>query len=159
MSQNKFEYNNELQWIILTQDFDSKIIMLLKCRILLSNRASMLYFFMLYSKENYYSTLVLCLLRCRGDRSSGFLSSDWLIGVKIVPDWSIEWTLQLRWFTLGLDDDAERVVFYEKCMSIIVIIITPNGDWNYGYILTTYNLHKQYEILGAKDIPWKHFLR
>ena len=44
MSQNKFEYNNELQWIILTQDFDSKIIMLLKCRILLSNRASMLYF-------------------------------------------------------------------------------------------------------------------
>ena len=116
-------------------------------------------FFMLYSKENYYSTLVLCLLRCRGDRSSAFLSSDWLIGVIIVSDWSIEWTLQLRWFTLGLDDDAERVVFYEKCMSIIVIIITPNGDWNYGYILTTYNLHKQYEILGAKDIPWKHFLR
>ena len=35
--------------------------------------------------------------------------------------------------------DAEHAVFYEKCMSIIVIIITPNGDWNYGYILTTYN--------------------
>ena len=35
--------------------------------------------------------------------------------------------------------DAEHAVFYEKCMSIIVIIITPNGDWNYGYTPTTHN--------------------
>ena len=45
----------------------------------------------------------------------------------------------LRWFKHVQDDDAERLVFYEKCMSIIVIIITPNGDWNYGYTPTTHN--------------------
>ena len=58
----------------------------------------------------------------------------------------------LRWFTHEQADDAERLVFYEKCMIIIVIIITPNGDWNYGYILTTYHLHKQYLKCGLLKI-------
>ena len=48
----------------------------------------------------------------------------------------------LRWFKHVQDDDAERLVFYEKCMSIIVIIITPNGDWNYGYTA----IHKPHTI-------------
>ena len=39
-------------------------------------------------------------------------------------------------------------------MSIIVIIITPNGDWNYGYTPTTHNTNLKVQNF-ALEILWK----
>ena len=66
----------------------------------------------------------------------------------------MEWNDLPRWESvvgcvMGCHD-AERLVFYVQCMSIIVIIITPTGDWNYGYIPASYKHTNKQEKQGVK---------
>ena len=105
MSQNKFEYNNEPQWIILTQDFDSKIILLLKCRILLSNRASMLYFFFFYAVFQRKLLFHSCVMFTK--------MQGWSI-IRFPVLWLADWSKHRLWLVNWVNSPTEMIYAWTR---------------------------------------------